>query len=142
MTPEQVSLVKLTFVRVIDIKEQAGRLFYDRLFEIAPDTRAMFKGDIDEQARKLMDSLAVAISTLRDGPALAVLLDGLGKRHAGYGVRDVHYEQVGEALIWTLEKGLGDAFTPAAREAWIALYGAVASTMKKAAHGAALKASA
>jgi hemoglobin-like flavoprotein len=142
MTPEQVSLVKLTFVRVIDIREQAGRLFYERLFEIAPDTRAMFKSDIDEQAGKLMDSLAVAISTLRDGRALAVLLDGLGKRHAGYGVRDEHYEKVGDALIWTLEKGLGDAFTPAARAAWLALYGAVASAMKKAAHGAALKASA
>ena len=132
MTPDQISLIKLTFVCVLDIKEQAGRMFYDRLFEIAPDTRPMFKADIGEQAGKLMDSLAVAISTLRDGPALATMLDGLGQRHARYGVKDEHYEKVGQALIWTLEKGLGEAFTPEARKAWTALYATVATRMKAA----------
>ena len=137
MTPEQISLIKLTFVRVLDIKKEAGRLFYQRLFEIAPDTRALFKTDIEEQSRKLMDSLALAVASLRNGPALTEMLDGLGRRHAAYGVKDEHYGKVGEALIWTLEKGLGDAFTPEARQAWTALYGAVADAMKKAAHSQA-----
>lgn len=131
MTPEQVTIVKSTFSQVLPIKEQAGKLFYDRLFTIAPDTRSMFKADIDAQARKLMDILAMAVSSLGDGPTLTAMLEGLGRRHAGYGVRDEHYDKVAEALLWTLEKGLGDGFTPAARDAWTALYVAVATTMKK-----------
>ncbi|MBI4273405.1 MAG: hemin receptor [Rhizobiales bacterium] len=137
MTPEQISIIKLTFVRVLDIKQEAGRLFYDRLFTIAPDTRAMFGSDIDKQARKLMDTLALVISSLRSESAVATMLDDLGRRHAAYGVRDEHYAKVAEALLWTLERGLGDAFTPEARAAWTTLYGVVAETMQNAAKGSA-----
>lgn len=137
MTPEQVQIIRLTFVQAMQRKMEIGRLFYDRLFTIAPDTRAMFRGDIDEQARKLMDTLAIAIGTLQDSAALSELLEGLAKRHVAYGVRDEHYDKVGEALLWTLEQGLGDGFTPAVRDAWATLYGAVATTMRGAAKRAA-----
>ena len=139
MTPEQIEMVRTTFVEVMKIKVQAGRLFYDRLFTIAPETRPLFKGDIDVQGRKLMDTLAHAIGALKNGPALSAMLEGLGQRHAGYGVKDEHYDKVGEALLWTLEKGLGDAFTADVKGAWAALYGAVATTMKKAAAGQAAR---
>src|SRR5947208_2337671 len=110
MTPEQVQIIRLTFAQVMQQKMEVGRLFYDRLFTIAPDTRSMFKGDIEEQSRKLMDTLAVAIGTLRDPSALSALLGDLAKRHVGYGVRNEHFDKVGEALLWTLQRGLGDAF--------------------------------
>ena len=135
MTPEQVKLIKLTFAQVMSQKDHVGMMFYNRLFAIAPETRPMFKGDIEAQSRKLMDTLALAIGMLRDMPTLVATLEGLAHRHLGYGVTDSHYDKVGEALQWTLEQGLGSAFTPAAREAWTTLYGAVAQIMRKAAAG-------
>jgi nitric oxide dioxygenase len=132
MSPEQVQIIKLTFAQAMSSKDKVGRMFYDRLFEIAPETRPMFKGDIDAQSRKLMDTLALAIGMLRDMPTLVITLQSLAKRHVAYGVRDEHYETVGAALLWTLEKGLGSAFTPEARTAWATLYGAVAKIMRDA----------
>lgn len=133
MTPEQIKIIKLTFAQAMSNKEAVGRMFYDRLFAIAPETRAMFSGDMEVQGRKLMDTLALAIGMLRDTPALATTLQSLGARHVTYGVRDEHYKPVGEALIWTLENGLGAAFTGEARGAWMTLYGTVADVMRKAA---------
>ena len=103
MTPEQVKLIKLSFAQVAQNKDQAGQLFYDRLFAIAPETRAMFKGDMAAQSRKLMDTLALAIGMLRDMPSLVMTLEGLARRHVAYGVKDEHYDKVGEALLWTLQ---------------------------------------
>lgn len=133
MTPEQVQLIRLTFVQVMSHKMEVGRTFYDRLFAIAPDTRALFKSDIDAQAQKLMDTLALAISSLRDLPSLVAMLEALASRHVDYGVQDKHYDDVGAALLWTLERGLGPAFTPEARDAWTALYGTVAEVMRNGA---------
>jgi hemoglobin-like flavoprotein len=132
MTPEQVQLVRLSFVKVMDIKMTAGKLFYGRLFTIAPEVRSMFKDDIDAQAEKLMNTLALAIGALKNPVTLGGMLENLGRRHRGYGVQDHHYDKVAEALLWTLEQGLGDDFTPDVRTAWIALYGAVATAMKQA----------
>jgi hemoglobin-like flavoprotein len=137
MTPEQVQLIRLSFLQVIERKQETGRQFYARLFEIAPDTRPMFKGDIDLQARKLMDTLGVAISSLKDMPSLIATLQALAVRHVSYGVRDEDYGKVGEALIWTLQQVLGPAFTQEVKDAWVALYGTVASVMRAAAAGPA-----
>ena len=133
MTPEQVQSIRLTFVQVMNRKQEAGRMFYERLFAIAPDTRPMFRSDIDAQSQKLMDTLALAISGLRDLPSLVSMLEALALRHVGYGVQDKHYDEVGAALLWTLERMLGPAFTPDARVAWTALYGTVAQVMRKVA---------
>jgi hemoglobin-like flavoprotein len=132
VTPDQVQIIKSTFAQVLKIKEKAGLLFYERLFAIAPETKPLFKGDIAEQSRKLMDTLALAIGMLRDMPTLVQTLQALARRHVKYGVKDEHYDTVGVALLWTLEQGLGPAFTPKAREAWTALYGAVAKIMMDA----------
>jgi hemoglobin-like flavoprotein len=135
MTPEQAQIIKLTFAQVMRERDKVGRMFYDRLFSIAPEVKPLFKGDIAEQSRKLMDTLALAVGMLRDMPTLVITLEGLARRHVGYGVKDEHYDKVGEALLWTLEKGLGDAFTAQVREAWTALYVAVAKIMRDAAKG-------
>jgi hemoglobin-like flavoprotein len=133
MTPRQKSLVQSTFAQVAPIAETAAALFYNRLFELDPALRPMFKGSIEEQGRKLMQTLAVAVRGLDDLGALVPAVRALGKRHAGYGVRDEHYETVADALIWTLEAGLGDAFTPEVREAWATVYWILADTMKDSA---------
>jgi hemoglobin-like flavoprotein len=133
MTPEQIKIVRLTFAQAMNRKVEVGGIFYERLFVIAPDTKVLFKGDIEEQSRKLMDTLAIAIGNLRDTPALVGMLEALAHRHVAYGVREEHYDKVGEALLWTLEKVFGVAFTGEVRNAWATLYGIVAETMRKAA---------
>lgn len=129
MTSEQIDIVRSTFAQIFFNKEEVGRLFYRRLFAIAPETRPLFKGDVDAQGRKLIDTLGVAVSALRDMPRLKATLRDLGRRHRDYGVQPEHYEIVGKALLDTLEKSLGTAFDETARQAWTTLYGAVAGTM-------------
>lgn len=137
ITPTQKRLVQETFGLVVPIAPTAASLFYQRLFDLDPTVRPMFKGDIGEQGKMLMQTLALAVKSLDRPAALIPVLQDLGRRHAKYGVTDAHYDTVGAALIWTLEKGLGDRFTADVREAWVALYGVVATTMKVAANEAA-----
>ena len=133
ITPTQKRLVQDSFGLVVPIAPTAAALFYQRLFEIDPRLRPMFKGDIGEQGKKLMQALALAVKSLDRPEALMPVLQDLGRRHARYGVTDAHYDTVGAALIWTLEKGLGERFTADVRGAWVAVYQVVATTMKVAA---------
>lgn len=131
MTPDEIKLIKLSFAPLIGRKQEAGKLFYQRLFEIAPEVKPMFKADINAQAEKLMSTLGAMIGCLQDRPAFTAMLEDLGRRHIGYGVRDEHYNKVGTALLATLEKMLGDAFTDQVRKAWTELYETVASVMRQ-----------
>jgi len=126
----QKALVQTSFAQVRPIADAAAALFYTRLFELDPTLRPLFKGDLKEQGRKLMDMLTLAVKGLDRPEALLPALTALGRRHAGYGVNKHDYETVGEALLWTLEQGLGPSFTPDVREAWAALYRLVADTMR------------
>jgi hemoglobin-like flavoprotein len=130
MTPEQKSLVQSTFRLVLPIADTAAVIFYDRLFELDPSLRHMFRGDIKEQRQKLMQMIAVAVKGLDRLEELVPAVEALGRRHAGYGVTERHYETVGAALLWTLEKGLGSVFTAEVREAWTAVYQLLAATMQ------------
>jgi len=125
-----IALVRKTFDLVVPISGIAADLFYERLFYLAPSLRAMFPADMRDQKRKLMVMLAAAVNGLENLDALAPVLMQLGARHAGYGVKDGHYKVVGEALIWTLERGLADAFTPQVERAWVRVYLLVAATMQ------------
>ena len=133
MTPDQVKLVQDSFAKVVPIADTAADLFYDRLFAIAPEVRPLFPEDIKPQKTKLMQMLATAVNNLHQVERIVPAVQDLGRRHVGYGVTDAHYEPVGAALLWTLEQGLGPAFTPATREAWTAAYVTLASVMKAAA---------
>jgi hemoglobin-like flavoprotein len=136
VTNTQKTLVQGSFAAVIPIADDAAVLFYRRLFELDPSLERMFKGDMKEQRRKLMQMLTAAVKGLDRLDQLVPVVEDLGRRHAAYGVADAHYGTVGAALLWTLEKGLGDAFTPEVRDAWIAVYGLLAGTMKNAANHA------
>jgi nitric oxide dioxygenase len=130
MNAEQIALVQSSFAKVAPISQSAASLFYGRLFELAPEVRPLFKGNIEEQGRKLMQVIAFAVNALNDTDALLPAVRALGGRHGAYGVKDAHYDIVGEALIWTLEQGLGDAFTPPVRDAWTETYTLLATVMK------------
>ena len=133
MTPEQVALVQSSWESVKPISEQAAELFYARLFELDPDARALFKGDMQEQGRKLMVMITTAVNGLTRLEEIVPAVQALGVRHAGYGVTEAQYDTVGSALLWTLGQGLGDAFTEEVETAWATTYGILASTMKEAA---------
>ena len=138
MTPEQKTMVQKSFAMVLPIADTAAELFYGRLFELDPSVRAMFHGDMKEQGRKLMTMIRVAVANLDRLDEIVPAIEALGERHARYSVQDSHYETVGTALIWTLEQGLGPAFTPDTRQAWVEVYGILASVMQNAAHRAAV----
>ncbi len=129
----QKRLVQTTFAKVEPIAEAAAELFYDKLFELDPALKVLFKGDIKEQGRKLMATLKVAVKGLDDLEKLVPVLQELGRRHAGYGVQDKDYGTVAAALLWTLGQGLKDDFSPEVEAAWTAVYGILAETMKAAA---------
>jgi len=129
MTPEQKELVRVSFAQVGPIADQAAGLFYDRLFVLDPSLRVLFPADLTAQRRNLMQMIAVAVAGLDRLDQIIPAVQALGQRHRGYGVPDSSYATVGVALIWTLEQGLGPAFTPATRAAWIAIYTLLSDTM-------------
>lgn len=134
MTPEQIRLVQASFTPVAALGSEAARLFYARLFEIEPSLRALFPATgMDEQAKKLVAMLAVAVRGLTDPGALVPALQALGRRHATYGVENRHYAIVGQALLDTLAAALGKAFDAHTRTAWSAAYSLIAETMMVAA---------
>jgi hemoglobin-like flavoprotein len=137
MTPEQTLLVKSSWEKVLPISDQAAELFYGRLFELDPELKSLFKGDMEEQGRKLMRMISTAVAALERLEAIVPAVQQLGVRHVGYGVRDEHYDTVGAALLWTLQQGLGEGFTAEVKQAWTSVYGVLADTMKSAAAEAA-----
>ena len=126
-------LVQRSFAQVMPIAETAAELFYGRLFELDPTLRPMFRGDMREQGRKLMQMLAVAVHGLDRLHEILPAVRAMGRRHAGYGVTDEHYDTVASALLWTLEQGLGEQFTPDVKAAWVSVYTMLANAMKSGA---------
>ncbi len=133
MNVEQIKLVQKTFETVRSISEVAVKLFYNRLFELNPLLESLFKGDMKTQGRMLMQMLDYAVTGLDKPDSIIPLIQDLGKRHVGYGVKEEYYETVGEALLWTVEQGLGKDFNQDVKEAWTAAYKLLSDTMKDAA---------
>lgn len=133
MTSRQIRAVQSTWLSVLPKREAAAQLFYGRLFEQDPSLRSMFRGDMHEQGRKLMQVMDSAVNGLSDLDQIIAAVQALGRRHVGYGVQPHHYDSVGDALIWTLGQCLGAQFTAAAKDAWTTAYGVLAATMKDAA---------
>ena len=131
MTPDQMRLVRMSCATVMKRKAEAGQAFYRHLFAIAPELRPMFTSDIDVQADKFVEMLGLIVSLLHTPADLSHTLAQLAHRHRSYGVRDEHFDNVGDALLRTMADMLGDAFTPELQAAWGDLYSMVASAMKR-----------
>ncbi|HZP17187.1 MAG TPA: globin family protein [Terriglobales bacterium] len=133
MTPQQTELVQTSFNLIRDDIESAAMIFYDRLFQLDSSLRQMFSTPQAEQARKLAHVLTVVVNGLSRPEKLMPAVEELGRRHGSYGVQPQHYATVGAALLWTLQAGLGEAFTLEVREAWTSAYMFLATTMQRAA---------
>jgi len=136
MTEEQKTLVQDSWEKVVPISETAAELFYARLFELDPELKPLFaSADMKEQGKKLMLMITTAVRGLDKLDELVGAIQAMGKRHVGYGVKAEHYDTVGSALLDTLEKGLGEAWSPGHKEAWALTYTTLAGVMKDAAYG-------
>jgi hemoglobin-like flavoprotein len=135
MTPDQVTLVQQSFAKVAPIADQAAVMFYDRLFEIAPAVKTLFPSDMTEQRRKLMATLAIVVNGLSNLESILPAASSLATRHVAYGAKPEHYPVVGSALLWTLEKGLGEAWTRDVADAWTAAYTTLSDFMINHAYG-------
>jgi len=133
MTPAQVKLVQDSWKKVLPIADTAAEMFYSKLFAMDPAVKPLFKGDMKAQGRKLTGMLSTAVNGLTRLETIVPAAQDLGRKHVKYGVKDAHYDTVGAALLWTLEQGLGDAFTAEVKTAWASAYGILAKTMKDAA---------
>ena len=132
MKVDQITLVQDTFDKIRPISEKAAKLFYNRLFELDPSLKSLFKGDMKTQGKMLMQVVDYAVTGLDRLDTIILAIQNLGIRHAGYGVKDEYYETVGEALLWTLEQGLGKDFTPDVKDAWVEAYKLLSDIMKSA----------
>jgi hemoglobin-like flavoprotein len=130
---ETIQLVQTSWTKVAAIAPQAAALFYQHLFLVDPSLQPLFKGNMTQQGKMLMQMIGIAVGQLNELDRLVPLLQDLGRRHSGYGVYDAHYPIVGAALLKTLEQGLGDEFTPPVREAWAEVYGVMTDVMLAAA---------
>lgn len=137
MSPETIELVKTTWAKIAPNADQVAILFYSRLFEVAPEVKPMFKGDMIEQGKKLMQMLALAVNGLPKLESILPAVQEMGVRHTGYGVTPEHYDSVGTALLWTLEQGLAEDYTPEVADAWTETYVTLSTVMKDAAAAAA-----
>jgi nitric oxide dioxygenase len=136
MSPAEIDLIQTSFAKVAPIADTAAGLFYSRLFEIAPEVKPLFAdADMKAQGRKLMAALAMIVGGLSDLDAVLPAAKALAVRHLDYGVNADHYAPVGAALVWTLEQGLGNDFTPETRSAWLAAYTALSEAMIAEAYG-------
>ncbi|WP_018411543.1 globin family protein [Methyloversatilis thermotolerans] len=136
MNAQQIELLKSSWAKVVPIKDTAAELFYGKLFEMDPAVKPLFKGDMKEQGRKLMAAINTVVNGVDKLDTMVPILQDMGRRHVAYGVKDAHYDTVGAALLWTLEKGLGEAFTPEVKDVWAGAYGVIAGVMKEAAASA------
>jgi len=134
MSPEQRALVRESWRWFEPSLRGAGAGFYQRLFALDPVLERLFAdSDMVAQEQKLMAMFAEIVRVLDQEDELVAEVAELGRRHVQYGVKDGDYESVGAALLWTLEQGLGDAFTPDVRSAWTEAYLLVATVMRRAA---------
>jgi len=139
MDARQVALVQQTFEKAAALGDQVADIFYGELFAIDPSLQAMFKGDMKEQKKKLLATLALVIRSLHAPENILKPAQNLAVKHLDYGVRPEHYTMVGNALLRTLKKGLGDGFTEEVRAAWIEAFRTLAGVMKDAAYGNSMR---
>lgn len=130
MDKESFMLVRKSWDIIAKIDfEIIGGIFYMRLFEIAPELRSMFKINIKAQSVKLGCMITYVISKFDNMEIILKEVTALAERHRKYGVKDEQYAYVGDALMWTLEKGLGEYWTPELKNAWLDFYQTLSNVM-------------
>jgi hemoglobin-like flavoprotein len=132
MTPQQIELIRKSFDAIWPVRRKLAESFYSRFFELAPDAKRLFPDDLERLHLKLMDMIAAIVGALDQRELFQSIISYTGQQHAQFGVQPSHFIAFGDALLWSLERQFGPAFTPELKEAWIELYDAVQTEMKRA----------
>lgn len=110
--------------------------FYTLLFRkgremLASDEieRLFARSDMTKQYGALLGALAFVIAGVLENKDISADLADLGNRHRTYGVRDAHYQVVGESLIATLQWYFGTDWTEELQQTWGQAYALVSSIM-------------
>jgi hemoglobin-like flavoprotein len=139
LTAKEARLIRESFEQAARNPDETSARFYRRLFTLDPSLRGLFHGDMREQGRKLMSTLALIVDSIDQLEQLLPTIRELGIRHASYRVEERHYATVMDALLWTLAQSAGRSFTPPARAGWSKAYDLLAETMIEAARAATAK---
>ena len=134
LTARQIELVQNTWGFVLTNTKEAREIFYDRLFTIDPSLRSLFKTDVQSQSALLIGMISFAVKKLNNIGEIVADVKALGVRHKNYNVKAEHYGTVAEALLWTLEKGLGEQWNEETKTAWVEVYTLLATTMQAGAN--------
>lgn len=126
---QNLQAVRRTLAMILPLADTFAFMFYERFFEMQPDARALFRGDMTRQRRKIVEMLSLALHGLEQPDGIDEALRRLGRRHANYGVRRQQYRQMNEAIVWALAETLGDRFTPELRQIWQQLLNYIATVM-------------
>jgi len=133
MTDLQLLEVKNSWSYLIFQPKELSQLFYNKLFELEPSLRILFKGDIEEQGHKLIDILTRIIARLQKMEDVEEELRALGQRHVSYGTKPEHYKTVEQALLWSIEHTLGSRWSEETSQAWKDAYRIIADIMMEGA---------
>lgn len=131
--PENIRTIRDSFAAIRLSDKEAGLVFYNRLFEVAPGVRPLFPASLEDQSEKLFKTLKILVASLDRLDTVVPVLQDLGRRHTAYGAKPEHYAVVGSTLIWTLREALGEAFTPAVEQDWLQLFAVASAAMLRGA---------
>jgi nitric oxide dioxygenase len=95
MPKEQIAVLQQSFAKVALIADRTAVMFYERLFEVAPQVKAMFPADMAEQRQKLIATLGIVFNGLSNPESFLPAVGSLAKRHVAYGARLEHYRENG-----------------------------------------------
>lgn len=135
MTPEDIKIVRSSWRKLMGIDPAIlGDVFYTKLFTEQPALRKLFPADMTAQHKKLIDMLTSIVAGLENFEKMLPEIKLMAVRHIGYGVKTAHYDMVGKALLWTLEKGLQHDWNDKTKQAWTLCYQTLANVMISAAN--------
>lgn len=135
LTPDDVAHVRTSFDRTWSGAKRLSDVFYEQLFEAVPEVRPMFRGDLEDQKRKFIGTLAVIVGSLENPPVLLPAAEKLARQHVDYGVTPDHYAVVGTVLLASLARCLDGEWTPDVADAWAKAYGVLSAHMIATAYG-------
>lgn len=136
LSSRQKRLVRESLEAIREYSNAVTKLFYGRLFEVAPEVRGLFKNSLEDQSRKLLEMLGTIVDSLDRLQELEPQLVELGRRHAGYGVKPEHYAVMRTALLWSIARALDNGFDAETKMAWNEMLRAVTAVMLEQTSGA------
>ena len=116
---------------LLENEDDFAHLFYSKVFQKAPQVRALFNKNMTAQGRLLTHMLEGIVYSMSRPEHFDMGLKLLGESHIRYGVKQEYYPVVLEALLETIRETLGEMYTGDLMRAWEDALTLITSEMKK-----------